>query len=120
MSKKESRAEKILNKFCNIYGFPLSVESRKLIKNYLYNPTHQNWNSIHGVVIWNAPVINIWTQVCHCNPHLDVTGRVFERGKDGEWEQKTEWNRIPAPLELIVSLEKFFAEDNNEQHTVTN
>jgi len=113
--QKESRLERVLGTFCNIYGFPLTSDSKRSIKQYLANPTPQNWHNIHAIVIWNAPVINIWTQACHCNPHVDVTGRKYEQDAQGNWMQVSEWNVVPSPIELVNSLEKFFDDDDDKK-----
>lgn len=121
MNKKDGRIDSLLNKFCNAHGFPLSVECRRRIKKYLINPTYQGWHDIHAIVIWNAPVINIWTQVCHCNYFLDVTGREYVKDEAGEWTQVSEWENVPSPIELLVSLESFFNEEtntNNKKHRI--
>ena len=118
MSKKNSsKIDNILNHCCNLYGSSLSVSSRMKIKKFLAFPTPQNWDDICGIVVWNLPLVNIWTQLCNVNNTFCTIGRNYQLKENGEWEQIAEWKRTPNPMEVIIALRKLHEDDvsnNNE------
>ena len=86
----------------NMLGRPLSAESIKRIKRFLADPTAENWDDIHGIIIspGKGEVITIWNAVLALDPTFPRTGRAT----DLKGNVVKEWERVPTPLEVLRAI----------------
>lgn len=110
---KQSKLDGILSKCCNLYGNSLSIQSRRKIKQFIINPNAETWDKICGIIIWNTPMINIWTQLSSTDHTFNVVGRNYQLEGE-EWKQVSEWRTIPSPMEVIIAIRKLHEEDSED------
>jgi hypothetical protein len=91
---------KALEQCENIFG-KLSPQIQKRIKNYIKNPTNENWDDIHGIIVNpKGEMITIWNAVININPIFPRVGR----REDYEGNIIDEWQMIPNPLQVLQAI----------------
>ena len=120
---KDKGINAILNQSKNLFGNQLSIRCRELIKDFLNNPTAESWDRICGIVIWDAPLTNIWTALTIHDPSFEVVGRNYEfRTEPTKLERCDlvyEWKQIPTPFEVLRALRRFHEDFDNSPKNST-
>jgi hypothetical protein len=92
----------ILDQCENLFG---SLQNRpdikKRIYNYFKNPTYDNWDNIHCIIIKNFQTI--WNAMIAYDPSFPKQGRTT----DEKGNVIKEWERIPTPFELMKAIQQF-------------
>jgi len=76
----------------NAFGEPLTDFYKGAIRQYLDNPTLDNWDIIHGIII-DKHFTTLWQAVIAVDTKFPRTGR----GTDVKGTIVKEWSRIPSP-----------------------
>lgn len=92
----------ILDECENMFG---SLQTRPDIKNriynYLENPSFENWDDIHCIIIKNFKTV--WNAMIAYDPTFPKQGRAT----DSKGRVIREWQRIPSPFEVMKAIQQF-------------
>ena len=96
---------KFLKECQDMLGRKLSSENEKRIKDYLRNPTPDNWSDISGIIVSGGKTI--WQSVCTIDPTFPRNGRRYnlETG-----EMLKDWDCIPDPVLVIRAIKNTIKE----------
>lgn len=92
----------ILDECTNLFGsFKNRPDIKKRIKNYIDNPTVDNWEDIHSIIIDAQSFKTIWNAMIDYDPTFPRTGRCT----DEKGNVLKEWSRIPTPFEVMKAIQ---------------
>ena len=98
---------KALENCVNVFGEHIKPEYQKKIKQYLDNPTFDNWDEIQGIII-DTHFNSIWNAVIAYDPTFPRRGRT----EDTEGNIIKEWERIPTPLQVLQAIKAYNRKEN--------
>jgi len=90
---------KTLNQCENLFG-KISPQIQKRIKNYIKNPSFDNWNDISSIIINAEGMKTIWQAILKIDPSFPMYGRCT----NDEGIVTEEWKRIPSPLQVLQAI----------------
>jgi len=88
-----------LDKCRNMHG-PLSPEIKERITRLILNPTVENWEDSHSIIIQLNPMLTLWQAWVATDPNAPRTGRRY----DFEGNMIREWQRTPTPIQIVRAL----------------
>lgn len=89
-----------LNRCENMFG-KISPQIENRIKNYINNPTFDNWHDIQCIIVNPAgKMTTIWNAVIEIDPTFPRRGRA----EDYDGNVIREWERIPEPLLVLQAI----------------
>ncbi len=97
---------KFLQECKDMLGRNLSPESEEDIKDYLRNPTPDNWDGVSGIIVCSGGK-TIWQSVIAVDPTFPRSGRRYEH-QTGKVIK--EWERIPDPVLVIRAIKNTIKE----------
>lgn len=84
----------------NMFG-KISPQYQRTIKNYITEPTFDNWDEIQCIIINpKGQMKTIWNAVIDIDPTFPRRGRA----KDMDGNIIREWERIPEPFTVLQAI----------------
>jgi len=99
---------KYLDKCQNMFG-PLKPEVRERLTRLILNPTVENWEDSHSIIIQLNPMLTLWQAWVATDPDAPRTGRRY----DSEGNMIREWQRTPTPFQIVRALQYATQEAEN-------
>lgn len=101
----------LLDRARNVMG-PLTPDVKARITRFFDEPTVENWDNIHGIVISfgaNRPTYTIWSAVAELDRRMEKAGKTYFKGA----APKDRWKRFPNALAVARAIK--YALDNRER-----
>lgn len=91
----------ILDKCENMFGsLKTRPDIKKRVYNYIKNPTFDNWDDIHCIIIKDFKTI--WNAMIEFDPTFPMVGRTT----NDKGDIIKEWERIPTPFEVMKAIQQ--------------
>lgn len=91
---------KYLDNCQNMFG-PLSPDIKARLRKLIVNPSVENWEDAHGIIVQTNPLLTLWQAWVATDPEAPRRGRAFDENHN----VVSEWEKIPTSFAIMRALE---------------